>query len=418
MKKKLLIVVMLSAFLVGGCGQNSENLSDTVTPTATADDADNTANDNSDNSSSDNSVNESTDSTDGTSEDTTENKDSEVTAEYDYDDSDFLASIERDENTKLIAITIDDGPDGDGTAAYLDVIEEAGIRATFFVMGKYLSSNGDQLVRMIEDGCEVGNHSYNHDYLTKMTTDEITDDIQSTNEEIEEILPGYTVKYVRAPYFSYNEDVYNTVNAPLIDAALQESGTDYDATSSVLMGASDGDIVLLHSWNTASMEALRDAIPTLQEQGFIFVTVSELFELQNITPVEGVVYRNVSYNRGSEYVETEVLSDEEGYSDGVWDTWSPAVTLDNTKIQNMTEDMAVKVEYTSASAPCMVLQSFTTGSSWCQIECSFDDGQNAYFTYEDLMSNFEDLTLCDTAFIYPWGSEITVSKVSLVSMCN
>jgi hypothetical protein len=84
----------------------------------------------------------------------------------------------------------------------------------------------------------------------------------------------------------------------------------------------------------------------------------------------------------------------------------------------MTEDMAVKVEYTSASAPCMVLQSFTTGSSWCQIECSFDDGQNAYFTYEDLMSNFEDLTLCDTAFIYPWGSEITVSKVSLVSMCN
>lgn len=212
-----------------------------------------------------------------------------------YDDSEFFDSLVRDENTKYVAITIDDGPDGSGTKGYLNLIEKTGIRATFFVVGKQIATNGKQLKQMAELKCEIGNHSWTHDYLNTMSEDEIKDEISKVDKAVSVMVPDYTMQLVRAPYFAYSNKMYKTIEAPIIDAAKAEVDQDEEATLNVLLNVKDGDIVLLHSWNTASLKALETAIPTLKEQGVVFVTVSQLFKLQNVTPENGKVYRNIAY---------------------------------------------------------------------------------------------------------------------------
>lgn len=211
-----------------------------------------------------------------------------------YDDSEFLNNLVIDENTKLVAITIDDGPDGSGTKGYLKLIEQTGIRATFFVIGNKIATNGKQLKQMAELKCEIGNHSWSHDYLNTMTVNEIKDEVAKVNKAISVMVPNYISQLVRAPYFAYSNNMYSAIEAPIIDAAKAEVGEDEAATLETLLNVKDGDIVLLHSWNTASLKALETAIPTLKEQGVVFVTVSQLFQLQNVTPENGRVYRNIA----------------------------------------------------------------------------------------------------------------------------
>lgn len=324
------------------------------------------------------------------------------------------ADVDEAETTKLIAITIDDGPDGTGTEEYLKIIKEGNIKATFFVVGKNIASNSEQLTKMVDAGCEIGNHSFNHGYLNNMTVDEINEEIKNTNDAVRSVIPDYTIKTVRAPYFAYSEAMTSSIAAPLIDCSKSEKNNDYDKTLEELLNVVDGDIVLLHSWNESSRKALKKAIPTLKKKGFVFVTVSELFELQNQEPVNGTVYRNIAYNSANLYHEDKVVFEGNGYSDGDWSSWQAAVTLDKDIIKGMTAGTAIKVEYKSSSAPAMILQSYSGGQSWCQFECSFTDGTAAYFTYEDIVANFTDNSLCDAAFIYPWGAEVTVTKVTLL----
>lgn len=405
MRRKLLVTLLLMCMVMCSCGKNSDVSTNTngLTPTPSVEISDDEADKPSP------SV-----SVEDNNTDINSNDNEKETNDLIYYDQEFIDNFERTENTKLVAITIDDGPDGAGTDDYLEIIKENDIKATFFVVGKNIDSHSDQLIKMVEAGCEIGNHSYNHGYLNGMTVDEINNEITSTNEAIQSVLPEYPVRTVRAPYFAYSDEMTSSIEAPLIDCSKSEKDKDYDKTLEELINASDGDVILLHAWNDSSKEALKTAIPTLKEEGFVFVTVSELFALQKQEPVNGVVYRNIAYNSADEYQEVKVLFEGEGYSDGDWSAWQPAVTLDKDDIKEMTAGTAIKVEYKSSSAPAMVLQSFNGGSSWCQFESSFTDGKSAYFTYEDIIDNFEDNALCDAAYIYPWGAEITVTRVSFV----
>lgn len=320
------------------------------------------------------------------------------------------------EGKKLICITVDDGPDGSGTKGYIDFSVSENVPLTFFVIGNKIESNKDQLKEMLEAGCEIGNHSYSHSYLTKESVEEIKGEISMTDELIAANTDGAKVNFVRAPYFSYNDDVYNNVGYPLIDAAIQESGNDYEATLEVLLNAKDGDIMLMHTWNTASLQALTEAAPILKEQGFAFVTVSQLFKARGYEAVPGSAYRNVGINLANEYNVTENLFTGENKASGDWNNWETAVELSVDKIKAMKEGDAVKVEYQSSMAPCIIMQSWSDGPSWIQMTPSSDNGQSAVFTYEDMLAAYgEDFASLDAVLVRPFGADLTATSVDMMT---
>lgn len=196
-----------------------------------------------------------------------------------------------DPEKKLVAFTFDDGP----TAYYddlLDILEANGMHATFFVWGKqYNDGYKDDIERLVSLGCELGNHTWSHPYLTKLTADEIADEIEKTRALLESIT-GIKDYLVRPPYGSANMTVMDTVKVPLInwsvDTADWNNGT-YEAVYSTLTEeVQDGDVVLMHASYKFTMEAVRDAIPVLIEQGYQIVSVSELCAVRGKRLISGV----------------------------------------------------------------------------------------------------------------------------------
>lgn len=332
-------------------------------------------------------------------------------------DSDTAMDLSALEGKKLIAVTVDDGPDGSGTKEYIRVATEYNAPLTFFVVGQNIANNAKQLEEMLAAGCEIGNHSMTHSNLTELDAAKIQEEIKKTDSLIAQVVPEAKVSFVRAPYFAYNNVVYENVDYPLIDAALQESGTDYEATLNVLLGASDGDIVLMHTWNTASLKALEEAIPALRDAGFEFVTVSQLFAARGMEALDATVYRQVGENLSGKYEVVQNLFTGENTAGGDWSNWQTAVDLNKADVAAMTEGQAIQVTYKSTVGPCLILQSWSGGPGWVQMTPSSDDGKTAIFTYEDMVAAYGGpLEHLDASMVRPYGADLTVTSVDVLKM--
>ena len=191
-----------------------------------------------------------------------------------------------DPEKKLVAFTFDDGPTKNYTSL-LNILEQYGMHATFFVWGRqYNSMYEDVMKRVVEDGCEFGNHTWSHPYLTKLEPAEIQDEIEKTRALLES-LTGIKDYLVRPPYGSSNGDVMENVNVPMInwslDTADWNNGTYESVYTKLTENIQDGDIVLMHASYAYTVEAVRDAIPVLIEQGYQVVSVSELCAVRGKT---------------------------------------------------------------------------------------------------------------------------------------
>lgn len=196
-----------------------------------------------------------------------------------------------DPNKPMIALTFDDGP-GARTMELLEVLEQYEAHATFFMQGKNVPKYGDAVKKMLEIGCELGNHSYDHPQLTKLTPEEIQKQIGDTNNLIAKET-GQPATVMRPPYGAINDDVKANVGLPMIiwsidteDWKTRNVQSDIDA----VMKAGDGDIVLLHDIHTESVDAAIKAIPMLIEKGYQLVTVSEMAEARGINMEKGGRY--------------------------------------------------------------------------------------------------------------------------------
>lgn len=194
---------------------------------------------------------------------------------------------------KRIAITIEDGPNKNGTVRYLNLSKKYKIPFTFFVVGKQVAEFPEQIGAMLDAGCEVGNHSMQHLHLTQLSPEEMQWEIEDCDRAILDAASDAQINCIRAPYLESDSLVSSKIDRPLISASVQEAGKNGDATYDRIMDAQDGDIILLRSWNEESMKALEDAIPELKKSGTEFLTVSELFRQQGIRPVAGKVYASV-----------------------------------------------------------------------------------------------------------------------------
>lgn len=208
---------------------------------------------------------------------------------YEYD---VVINRKIDKSKKMIALTFDDGPNYN-TSKVIDVLNKYDIRATFFVLGSRAINNKDILKKMADSGMEIGNHTYNHLLLTKYDENKIRSEIEDTSEVIYSATKKKP-KLLRPSYGSVNNKIKKVANMPIIIWDIDTLDWKYHnskrITSRVVNKVRDGDIILMHDIYSASLNALSNIIPILQDNGYEFVTIDELFYYKGISLENGKVY--------------------------------------------------------------------------------------------------------------------------------
>ena len=207
-----------------------------------------------------------------------------------------LDEMQIDPNGKMLALTFDDGPYPPITGAILDVLEANHARATFFIKGAYVDANQDLVKRELGLGCEIGNHTTNHDDLEKLSPADRRTTVGDVNDKIYRLF-GYRIHLLRPPYISYGKKGSDTredivAMAKEYELAIinhtrssHDSHDDYTAQMMIdrILAEKDelgkglnGSILLFHDKYAKTVEAMKVILPALQQQGYQLVTVSEL----------------------------------------------------------------------------------------------------------------------------------------------
>ncbi|WP_044927308.1 polysaccharide deacetylase family protein [Faecalicatena contorta] len=180
-----------------------------------------------------------------------------------------------------IAITFDDGPSAVYTPRLLDGLKERGVKATFFLIGQNIEKEGGSEIvkRMYEEGHLIGNHTYHHVEITKVSNDEAYQELMLTNEAIENIT-GEEVQFMRPPFGLWQKELEKKIHVlPVmwsIDPLDWATENVDEIVNKVVTEAQENDIILLHDCYDSSVKAALRIIDLLQAEGYEFVTVDEL----------------------------------------------------------------------------------------------------------------------------------------------
>ena len=203
-----------------------------------------------------------------------------------------------DTNGKYIALTFDDGPSADVTPRVLDILKQYDAKAPFFMLGSQVDYHPEIAKLVADAGHEIGNHTEQHQDLTKLGPDGIRKEIQSTSDKISNIT-GVRPYLVRPPYGAYNEyvknDASNQGNSIVLWSvdSLDWKNRNADAINDeIQQQLTSGAIVLMHDIHPTTADALPELMETLQQKGYQFVTVSQLLKIQEKSGA-GPFYGNV-----------------------------------------------------------------------------------------------------------------------------
>ncbi|MCZ4612113.1 polysaccharide deacetylase family protein, partial [Streptomyces sp. Lzd4kr] len=184
---------------------------------------------------------------------------------------------------RRMVLTFDDGPDARYTPHILDTLREYDIRAMFFVCGEMVAENGDLVARMADEGHVVGNHTWSHPLLTRLSRRAIRSEMERTSDIIEDSC-GERPVWFRAPYGAWNRAAFQ-LGAELGMDPLAWTVDTLDWTTPgtrrivdrVENGAAPGVVVLSHDAGgdrSQSVHALRFYLPRLLDAGY-HLTVPE-----------------------------------------------------------------------------------------------------------------------------------------------
>ena len=197
-----------------------------------------------------------------------------------------------DSDKPMIALTFDDGPNYN-TSKILDILDKYNVKATFFVLGCNVKGNETVLKRMYKMGMEIGNHTYSHKLLSRLSKDKIEEEIEKTDELIFEVVGKYPT-LLRPSYGTINKKIKSVAERPLIIWDIDTLDWKYHnstrISNNILKKVKDGDIVLMHDIYSATANSLDIVIPKLLEQGYQLVTVTELFYYKGIGLESGKAY--------------------------------------------------------------------------------------------------------------------------------
>jgi peptidoglycan/xylan/chitin deacetylase (PgdA/CDA1 family) len=199
-------------------------------------------------------------------------------ADYDADDQVWHVPMTR----RLIALTFDDGPYPFYTPLLLHVLDRSHVPATFFCVGRSAQEFPELIDRIIASGDEIGNHTFNHYKLNGLSDEQIAEQIMEGGAILSTFV-GRPLDLFRPPHGRYDKRVleiaaamgYRTVfwNDSPEDTKDISPGLEVQR---VLAQARPGGIVLLHSGQFRTIEALPVIIDRLRAEGYTFVTVDQL----------------------------------------------------------------------------------------------------------------------------------------------
>lgn len=189
-----------------------------------------------------------------------------------------------------IALTFDAGASAAPTPALLDVLEKYNLKCTFFLTGKWIEKNPELTKRILDDGHEIGNHTYSHPDLRGLTDDQIRVQFAKTESALESLCGVSTKPFFRPPYGGRDDRVLRVAEdegyqcvywtADSWDAFKKGIQAD-EIASRVLDRAKDGAIVLMHCGSWPTVDALPHIIVGLQAKGYDLVKVSDLDQIEN-----------------------------------------------------------------------------------------------------------------------------------------
>ncbi|WP_233080294.1 polysaccharide deacetylase family protein [Rheinheimera soli] len=196
-----------------------------------------------------------------------------------------------DTEQKLVALTFDDGPTPQYTAGILQLLELYQVKATFFVTGAETQRYMTQAKQIVAAGHQLGNHSWFHNRMLLMSLDDISREIEGTDQQIREagfqgdilFRPPYGKKLLMLPWYLASTNRTNIMWDIAPETFDQDSEDPQSMATEVLEQVEPGSIVLLHLMyknREASRTALPIIIKGLKAKGYRMVTVSELLTTQ------------------------------------------------------------------------------------------------------------------------------------------
>lgn len=193
---------------------------------------------------------------------------------------DESGALDTSKQQKLIALTYDDGPSAK-TEDLLNSLQKFGAKGTFFLVGQQAEYYDEFVKREAELGMELGNHSYDHPWLSKLDADGISYQLNKLDSIVEGIV-GFGTKIMRPTGGGMSVTLINTVTKPMIQWDVDTLDWDHlDAaktTARIQELSKDGSVVLMHDLFAPAADAADDYLAYLRSEGFKMVTVSQLAE--------------------------------------------------------------------------------------------------------------------------------------------
>jgi chitin deacetylase len=189
---------------------------------------------------------------------------------------------------KAVALTFDDGPSRGKTDEILKILREESVRATFYVTGAEIEKNPGELEKIVSEGHEIGNHTYNHEKMLLVSPSFVKSEIERTDELIRKagwtneitFRPPFGKKLFTLPFYLSKNNRKTIIWDVEPETYVEKSE---DLIKHTLDNTKNGSIILLHVMygsRAESMKSVRPIIKGLREKGFEFKTVSELLAMK------------------------------------------------------------------------------------------------------------------------------------------
>jgi len=194
---------------------------------------------------------------------------------------------------KIAYLTFDNGYENGYTESILDTLKKEDVPATFFLTGHYLKSAAPLVQRMVKDGHNIGNHSYDHPNMANLTEQRMAEEWKKFDELLYQTTGIERTIYARPPEGIFNDTLLSKGNelgyrhifwsVAFIDwHANKPRGRDY-AYNELMNQLHPGAVILMHTVSPDNAQALLDFIRDAKKEGYVFLTLDDLvMEYENI----------------------------------------------------------------------------------------------------------------------------------------
>ena len=189
-------------------------------------------------------------------------------------------SVERED--RVVALSFDAAWGNEDTQTLIDILDDHGVSATFFVVGDWVDKYPESVKALSDAGNEVMNHSVSHAHFSTLSTEQILADVTGCNEKIEAIT-GLAPTLFRCPYGEYDDHVIRAIHSldmtPVqwdVDSLDWKGISAQEIQQRVLKNVRSGSIILFHNAAEHTPEALPGIIEALQADGYSIVPISQL----------------------------------------------------------------------------------------------------------------------------------------------